>query len=330
MPATAYSETYDQLLTTTLKNYRDTFVDNAFTAQPLVNWLKRKDNVKLIGGGNKIVVQIMESGVGSSQALSYAKSDTFTLGMTDGFTAAEYPWGLYGVTIGIYGIEEAQNNGEAAIIDLLEAKIKQAEMTAAENMDLMFLKDATGNSAKDWNGLFNLIGDSTDSITSVGGISASSNAYWNSYVNKNGGTDKVLALPDMATAYNTASRGNDHPDLVLSGQTLFEKYEALLQPQLRFQDNKTADGGFQNLMYKGAVYMFDVNMVNGTIANHHKRMFFVNSKYLTLYGHKDKWFTNTPFIRPSNQDARWSQILAYGQLCISARNRQARLDNRIP
>jgi hypothetical protein len=35
----------------------------------------------------------------------------------------------------------------------------------------------------------------------------------------------------MSSLYNSVSVGNDHPDLLLTTQTLFEKYEALLQPR---------------------------------------------------------------------------------------------------
>jgi hypothetical protein len=51
-------------------------------------------------------------------------------------------------------------------------------------------------------------------------------------------------------------------------------------------------------------------------------MFFLNTKYLRLVGHSDNWFKPTPFVRPNNQDARYAQILCYGELTISNRARQ--------
>jgi hypothetical protein len=122
----------------------------------------------------------------------------------------------------------------------------------------------------------------------------------------------------MATAYNTTSVGNDHPDVILTTQTLFEKYESLLQPQLRYTDTKTADAGFQNLLFKSAPIMYDVHAPVGT-------MFFLNSKYIKLVGHKDKWFAQTEFQRPENQDARFALILCYGNLVVSNRKKQGKL-----
>jgi hypothetical protein len=122
----------------------------------------------------------------------------------------------------------------------------------------------------------------------------------------------------MTTAYNTVSVGNDHPDMVLTTQTLFEKYESLLQPQLRYTDTKTADAGFQNLLFKAAPVAYDVHCTSGV-------MYFLNSKYISLVGHSDKWFANTEFLRPENMDARYALILCYGNLTIRNREKQGKL-----
>ena len=45
------------------------------------------------------------------------------------FTAAEYPIRQAAVAVSISGLEELQNSGEEAIIDLLESRIMNAEDT---------------------------------------------------------------------------------------------------------------------------------------------------------------------------------------------------------
>jgi hypothetical protein len=122
----------------------------------------------------------------------------------------------------------------------------------------------------------------------------------------------------MSTAYNSVSVGNDHPDTLLTTQTLFEKYEALLQPNLRYTDTKTADAGFQNLLFKAAPVMYDTGCTAGTF-------FFLNSKYLTLVGHSDKWFSQTAFISPEDTDARYALIMCYGNLTVRNRAKQGKL-----
>lgn len=302
---------FDALLSTTLANYRDKLTDNVFTARPLTYWLSDKGRIRTESGGTKIVEQLI---YGQNDTVkSYSGYETLSLTPQEGISAAEYDWKQYGASIAISGIEEAKNNGEHAIIDLLEAKIMQAEESLREGFNQMFFADGTGNSGKNWNGLGNLI----ESGNTVGGIDSSAvgNEFWRSYEENTAG---ALTLLQMATAYNSVSVGNDHPDLILTTQTLFEKYESLLQPQLRYTDTKTAEAGFQNLLFKGAPIMYDVHAPVGT-------MFFINSKYLKLVGHSDKWFAQTDFVRPENQDARFALIMCYGNLVCSNRKKQGKL-----
>lgn len=358
---------YDAILSTTLANYRSTLEDNVFTARPLVAWLKRKDKIKMKDGGAKIVEPLLYAQ--NQAAGSYSGYDTLPLTASAGITAAEYPWKQFAATIAINGLEEAENSGEEAIIDLLEAKITQAEETIAEQMDIMFLADGSGNSGKDWWGLKALIEDydvnqngSPPGNISLGisavpqvGTQPTQNQFWQSFVDYGtGGTVTTqtvavngvntvvpecyapatqvatqLTLVDMAHLYNLTSRGSDAPDYGIGGQRIFEKYESLLTPQLRFEDTKTADGGFQNLLFKTAPLTFDVNMADYTVGSQAcNTLYFLNSKYLKLVGHKSRWFTNTPFKMAPNQDARYAQILCYGNLTISNRMRHGVLLNR--
>jgi hypothetical protein len=57
-------------------------------------------------------------------------------------------------------------------------------------------------------------------------------------------------------------------------------------------------------------------------------MYFLNTKYLRLVGHSDNWFRPTPFVRPNDRDARYAQILLYGNLTVSNRNRQGVLTGK--
>ena len=182
-----------------------------------------------------------------------------------------------------------------------------------EGFNNMFYADGTGNSGKDWNGLGNIV----EATGTVGNINRGTvgNEYWQSYEQN---TATALTLAQMATAYNTVSVGNDHPDMILTTQTLFEKYEALLQPQLRYTDAKTADAGFQNLLFKAAPVAYDAACTAGV-------MYFLNSKYITLVGHSAKWFEQTPFVRPEDLDARYALILCYGNLTCRNAKKQGKL-----
>ena len=303
---------FDEILSTTLKNYVPKLADNVFTARPLFYALTNGQTIRRVNGGAKIVVPIIYGT--NSTAGSYSGSDTIATTAQTGITAAEYDWKQYAATVTITGIEEAKNNGEYAIIDLLEGKIMQAEQTIIQNMNTMFWSDGTGNSGKDMLGLNRLVGTGN----TVGGIDAtdSDNAWWRSTVTNQGG---ALTLAAMSTIYNTVSVGNDQPTIIITDQDEYEKYEALLQPNLRYTSADVADAGFQNLLFKGAPVTYDSD------TNLDTKMFFLNTKYLRLVAHTETWFQPTPFVRPTNQDARYAQILCYGQLTCSNRARQGML-----
>ena len=305
----AANSNFDNLLSTTLANYRDQLTDNIFTARPLTYTLMEKGRIRMLNGGTKIVEPLIY-GLNDTVG-SYGGYDTINLAPQQGISAAEYEWKQYAASISISGIEEAKNNGEQEIINLLEAKIMQAEESMREGFNTMFFADGTGNSSKDWNGLGNLV----ESGNTVGNIDSNTYTWWKSYEEN---TSAALTLAQMSTAYNSVSVGNDHPDTLLTTQTLFEKYEALLQPNLRYTDTKTADAGFQNLLFKSAPVMYDTGCTAGTF-------YFLNSKYLTLVGHTSKWFDQTAFVRPEDLDARYALIMCYGNLTVRNRAKQGKL-----
>jgi hypothetical protein len=300
---------FDALLSTTLANYRSQLTDNVFTARPLTYTLMDKGRIRMLNGGTKIVEPLIYGQ--NSTVASYSGYDSLALTPQEGISAAEYDWKQYAASIAISGIEEAKNNGEQEIINLLEAKIMQAEESMRESFNQMFFADGTGNSGKDWNGLGNLV----ESGNTVGGIDSNANVYWRS---KEENTATALTLAQMSSMYNSVSVGNDHPDTLLTTQTLFEKYEALLQPNLRYTDTKTADAGFQNLLFKAAPVMYDVHCTTGVF-------YFLNSKYITLVGHSNKWFSQTEFIKPEDTDARYALIMCYGNLTVRNRAKQGKL-----
>jgi len=108
----------------------------------------------------------------------------------------------------------------------------------------------------------------------------------------------MAALQTMDTA---ATVNNDKPTVGLTTRTLYNSYYALLQPQQRFQDSKTAKGGFENLMFNGKPVIPDSNCP----ANH---FFLLNENYLHLFVHKDENMRFEPFQKPINQNVKVAKI----------------------
>jgi hypothetical protein len=126
----------------------------------------------------------------------------------------------------------------------------------------------------------------------------------------------------MANVYNNASKGNDVPDLIITTEPLFSKYESLLTGQVRYQDVAKANAGFTNLMFKQTPIVYDLAMPGNQSSN--ASMYFLNTKYLKLTGMNGHWFTTTDFQQGTinGLDARYALVMAYGQLTCSNRSRQ--------
>lgn len=306
---------FDAIVATTLKNYLPKLEDNVFSARPLVFFLKQAGQIRTISGGTNIVLPLIYAQ--NTTAGSFSGYDVIPTTPQDGISAAEYGWKQYAVSVAISGREERMNNSDEEVIDLLEAKVMQAEETVLEQLDQQFFLDGTGNGGKDFLGLDRLVAQNT---TVVGGIDPVANAYWQSNLTAVGG---VLTLAQMETSYNNATVGNDRPNVILTTQLLYEKYNNLLQNNQRFVDTSTADAGFENLAFHTAPVTYDT-YCQAT------RMYMLNSKYLRLVGHADCWFKPTPFQRPPDQDARYMQILLQGELTISNRKRHSVLTGATP
>jgi len=312
---------YNALFSTTLQNYQPTLVDNIFKDLVLLNHLNSGGRVVMEEGGTQIVEPVLYEE--NSTAASYSGYDNIALTPQDGITSAIYDWKQIAASIAISGIEEAQNRGTEAIIKLLNAKIMQAEMSIKSlvNGQLLSSNDGTGGTAKEFNGIGGFAGSLN---TAIGGIDAATNTWWNPTI-QSSIQGQTLSLINMANTYNNASKGNDTPDLIITTEQLFSKYESLLTPNVRYQDVSKANAGFQNLMFKQTPVVFDLAMPGNQVSN--ASMYFLNSKYLKLTGMNGHWWTTTPFQQGTvaQKDARYAIVLAYGQLTCSNRARQGYL-----
>jgi len=305
---------FNAILSTTLQNYQPTLVDNIFKDLVLLNHLNERGRVQVEDGGTSIVEPLMYAV--NNTVSSYSGYDAIDLTPQDGISAAEYSWKQIAASIAISGIEEAKNRGTEAIIKLLNAKIQQAEMSLKTSVNDMLFSNGTGNGGKDFNGLANIVGTQNNT---VGGIDASANTWWNPTQATTMGA--ALSLVNMADVYNRASKGSDVPDLIITNHSLFEEYESLLTPNVRYQDVSKANAGFTNLMFKQTPIVFDLALATDATD---APMYFLNTKYLKLTGMTGYWFTTTQFQNGTvaGVDARYALVMAYGELTCSNRSRQ--------
>lgn len=312
------TERFDQLATTTLNVYaKKSLQDQIFQADPIMSVLYSKGakGKETLDGGRYIEVPLMYAKNDTGE--SYSGLEVANTEEQEGFGNALYPWAFYRISIVVDEADLLKNSGDAAIIKLLESKIRQAELSAMDDLATMFYGDGTGNANKDMLGLQAIVAASG----TLAGIDSSTHTWWVSQ------TDTVpVALDEswMRTMVNNcrgsgaaASIGGasvGKVDLIITTQDLYESYESKLVPTLRNQDTKLGDLGFDALKFKGAEITWSDNCPTGY-------MYFLSTEYMKLYTHKQRDFSTTPFMKPHNQDGRIAYIQVMGNLTTSNRRR---------
>lgn len=300
------------LLATTLKNYNKTLVDNIHKGNALFLLLKKKGAIKELDGGERIVQPLMYGK--NDTARSYSGWDQLLVTPQEGIDAAEFNWKQYSASIAISGEELRKNSGsKTRVLDLLEARVKQAEMSLKEEIGTGIWSDGTGNGSKDLTGLRAMV---TNSGT-YGGINSTTYPWWTANVDAT--ATQTLAL--MRTSFNNASiDGNDTPDLLVGTQAVYEGYEAKLTSfnsvvsiQTKGEGEKTlGDAGYQTLGFKGKPVIWD--SLCPTYG-----LYYLNLNHMKLVVHSDANFKITDKLAPVNQDGFVRHILFMGNLTCDRR-----------
>jgi len=312
---------FDALLSSTIANYRDTFADDLSKSYFLLYWLTTQGRKITEDGGESILVPLM---YGKNQTVkSYDGYEVLDTTPQEGLTAAKYPWKQVAGSIAISRKEERQNSGEQRIINLLDSKIQQAQISMRDALNLMSFADGTGNSSKDIFGL-QLIVENGAAWGSLGGIDRSDvlNTFWRNQWIGTVGSFNTNGLAKMRNLYNSCSRGNEHPDFGVTTQAVFEAFEASQVSNQRFVDSRIADSHFELLKFKGMILGYDEQCTSAAA----DPLYMLNSSYLAFVVDKETDLITTDFVRPENQDAKVCQILLMANMVASNCARQGVMD----
>ena len=309
-----------ELTASTLKRRSSKIQDAVSRSNAFYNRLASKGNIKPIGGGISIIENVAYAE--NPNFGWYQGYDQLPLSPAEVISAAEWTWKQAACPVVISGLEQLQNSGENAIFDLLEAKIKNAEMTMKNGMQTALLSDGTGSGGKTLTGLDAAVPQDPTTGT-YGGINraTATNTFWRSQLRDAASTITAATIQaEMTALWLSCTRGSDRPDLILLGSTLWTLFNSSVQSLTHFTPSDTARVGFPSLKFMDA----DVVVETGMLATD---AYFLNTDYVYLRPHKDRNMVPLdPRKRWSvNQDAE-AQILAWaGNLTVTNPALQGRL-----
>lgn len=307
-----------EIVTTTLRNRSGVIADNMSKNNALLNRLSKRGRVKPVSGGRTIVREL--SYAENSTYQRYSGYETLNVSPSDVISAAEFDWKQASVAVTISGLEQAQNSGAEALLDLLETRIEVAEKTMQNNLSTDMYSDGTASSGKQIGGLQLLVADVPTSGT-VGGINraTSTNVFWRNQTWA--ATAEISSAVSAANIqrcmnglYQRCSRGTDRPDLIIADTNYYNFYLSSLQAIQRITSDEMAQAGFQSLKYMGADVVFDGGIGGGCPTNH---MYFLNTDYLYWQPHRDRNMVPLEKVNALNQDASVQLIIFMGNMTMS-------------
>lgn len=343
------TDSYDALLSTTLRNYQTKLKDNITKGNKFLAWLDSKGRTRKVSGGHQIAEPLMHQQ--NNTADIYSGYGLLNTTPQDGITTAFFDWAQMAVSITISRKEERQNSGKAKILDLLQAKTMQAEVSLKEllNNCLLAGRIISGSAQEQILArigrldsgssgplpLGALIDVTVGRSVSIGNINGGTYTFWRNQATASTASSFVGFKNEMNQTYNNCTKGTSGaPDLLIADQAGWETYWLSLSQNERYirSDKSTVDilGGTDALAFRSAAMIWDevvpdpdtsFNPVDniGTYSN--STIYFINSDAISFVTDSETDFITTDFKRPENQDAKTAQILWMGATTINNRRK---------
>lgn len=321
------SPNLSEIITTTLRNRTGKLADSVTKNVALFNRMKKRGTIKPVSGGRTILQELEYAENATYQR--YSGYEVLDISPSDVFTAAEFDWKQGSVAVTISGLEgSVQNTGAEAIINLLSARIRNAEKTMVNNIWNDMYSSGTASSGKQIGGLQLLVADDPTTGT-VGGINRATWTFWRNQkfqTTSDGGSALSTANVQryMNSIYSQLVRGTDKPDLILSAQAFYNTYLNSLQAIQRITTTDEGLAGFETLKYMGADVVLDgftagsaggaAGAASGCPASH---MYFLNTNYIHWRPHTDRNMVPLETVQSINQDATVKLIVFAGNMTLS-------------
>lgn len=277
-----------EIITTTQRNRTGKLADGVTENNGLLLHLKERGRVKPFRGGRTLVQELQYQE--NNTAGSYSGYDPLAINVVDVLTAAEFNLKQYAVAINISGLEELQNSGEEQVIDLLEARIDNAEKSLMNTIAADCYSAGTSNGSKVIGGLQYLVADSPSTGT-VGGIDRATYTWWRNISRDASDTLGAVTSANIKQHLNALFvqlvRGNNKPTVHIADNNYFVAYLESLQAIQHIADDKYAQAGFQTLKYMNAPVILDGGYNGGCPSNH---WYMLNGDFLFFRPHASRNF----------------------------------------
>ena len=285
---------------------------------------------KTYPGGKKIQVNLEYD---MTHTGAYGPKSELPIAKKEILNAAFFEYAAYYATLTMDMDDDLINNGDMAIVNLLKAKLQNAEKSIRKTMakevygQRAAMITAGGDpNARPFNGLGDMfnIADSanTGGATSVeyGEIAEVNMPLWAPKLVTGSKTMSFAFMQELRRAASIDNGNEGKPDLYITTQELQDAFERTLQVQARYSDQKLLDVGFDNILFKGAPVVDDDILEDSTRFDSKNRVYGFNTRYLDVLTHTKRNFTRPEWKSPIRQpDTATANIRWAGNLVCTNR-----------
>lgn len=297
MPNVVDTIDYDSFFTATTKNYTGELEKNFLKYRPAVNIFL--DNYGHAESGGYAVQRNLEYGNNAPTKIftPYGHADTTP---TEFAVPGIFPFRRIVSSATVSEEELAANSGKAKLFDLAMGRIRLAERSVATFLGALIYGDGTSFNNLAYQGL--AAGISTTPTADpasgpVGGVPVASNPWWQNQATVSCGSFATNGVRGTAqdlvfNMFLNCSDGADRPNFMLSGQDVFEFYNAaLLQIARQIDPYKVGDLSFSALEYQGMGWIQDRQCPAGRIYTGNTRYvhFFYDPAVFFKWSEKRTW-----------------------------------------
>ena len=293
--------------------------DQFFEAHNLLRWLEERVETQRRAGGDNLVININVDE--NDKGGSYSGLDLFNNDAKDTLETTYFKYSKYQWPIVATADEVLRNRGSSEkIADLWIQKGDIAMESLNKRLNTDLFGDGTGNDNKNLEGLEIAI----DSAGTYGLLDRSVTTVWQANEQAVGGGLAIPGASGMTNMLHDCSLGSGAEngiDLLITTQTQFEAYEAIIDTNIRYTSVESGDGGFKQLLFKGIPFMWDRAATSGV-------MYFMASSRFIYVVHPEREFIQTEVQNAENgapRDGWESNLLVWLQLVNKEPRRSGKL-----
>jgi hypothetical protein len=270
----------NELLSTTMHIVMKEWRDNVHTSTAFLDASARVhgEGKPVQAGGTRIVIPL-GFGEHSSTTRMQTGYERIDLSVEDVFQPASYEWAHVVRPIAISSEEELINQGDAAILSILESRVKMT----ANALKREYVKQIVQGSVAGWEDWNTLNGMDTDTgffeegaygsgqANSVGGVSKATykdKTGWNNQLFDGAGSfnsNGLAGLYDLMVEINAVSPSGQ-PNVILASRSGFKNLKRALSASERYIDTAKLDGGRISQTWDGVPIDVEYFMPNaGTV-----------------------------------------------------------------